>query len=327
MELRFPAGAAPLFRLIRCIQLLFVGDGGGSGVGCGEVAAWCFGFLGFDSGGSCSGGRVKILVLRGVSGDLLSVFRLVRCVVLLLALGMDPWCSPRSFFFRAGDFVIGGGFPAALSLLHGSGGASCSSGRPDPVLLEVPLSVLLFSSTATALCLAVLLWWAISLVVRSRLLCFTSAKGWKLPVIPVVGWGFVLLVGFDVLSGAPHLASEVWILSAFRVLGWSLLSSSSFLVFGLMVMRELCAGAHGCLRASRLAKSWGPTADDLFSRMACSFTMLGVRSPVWKVKVCGVVLWCETSRRRRLVLRLKKNSRAFCVISRFLEVLCVTKRV
>ena len=136
-------------------------------------------------------------------------------------------------------------------------GASCSSGRPDPVLLEVPLSVLLFSSTATALCLAVLLWWAISLVVRSGLLCFTSAKGWKLPVIPVVGWGFVLLVGFDVLSGAPHLASEVWILSAFRVPGWSLLSSSSFLVFGLMVMRELCAGAHGCLRASRLAKSVG----------------------------------------------------------------------
>ena len=132
MELRFPAGAAPLFWLIRCIQLLFLGDGGGSGVGCGEVAAWCFGFLGFDSGG-----RVKILVLRGVSGDLLSVFRLVRCVV-LLALGMDPWCSPRSFFFRAGDFVIGGRFPAALSLLHGSGGASCSSGRPDPILLEVP---------------------------------------------------------------------------------------------------------------------------------------------------------------------------------------------
>ena len=180
---------------------------------------------------------------------------------------------PRSFFFRAGDFVIGGGFPAALSLLHGSGGASCSSGRPDPVLLEVPLSLLLFSLTATALCLAVLLWWATSLVVRSGLLCFTSAKGWKLPVIPVVGWGFVLLVGFDVLSGAPHLASEVWILSAFRVPGWSLLSSSSFLVFGLMVMRELCAGAHGCLRASRLAKSWGPMADDLFSRMACSFTM------------------------------------------------------
>ena len=94
---------------------------------------------------------------------------------------------PRSFFFRASDFVIGGGFPAALCLLHGSGGASCSSGRPDPVLLEVPLSVLLFSSTATALCLAVLLWWATSLVVRSGLLCFTSAKGWKLPVIPVVG--------------------------------------------------------------------------------------------------------------------------------------------
>ena len=182
MELRFPAGAAPLFRLIRCIQLLFIGDGGGSSICCGEVAVWCFGFLGFDSGG-----RVKILVLRGVSGDLLSVFRLVRCVVLLLALGMDPWCSPRRCFFRAGVCRTGRGFPAALSLLHGSGGASCSSGRPDPVLLEVPLSVLLFSSTAMALCLAVLLWWAISLVVRSGLLCFTSAKGWKLPVIPVVG--------------------------------------------------------------------------------------------------------------------------------------------
>jgi len=90
MELRFPAGAAPLFRLIRCIQLLFVGDGGGSGVGCGEVAAWCFGFLGFGSGG-----RVKILVLRGVSGDLLSVFRLVRCVVLLLALGDGSLVLPQ----------------------------------------------------------------------------------------------------------------------------------------------------------------------------------------------------------------------------------------
>ena len=134
-----------------------------------------------------------------------------------------------------------------------------------------------------------------------------------------------LLVGFVALCGSPDLASEVWILSAFRVPGCSLLSSSSFLVVGLMVLLEFCAGAHGSVRTSDLAKSWGPTADDLFSRMACSFTMLGVRSPVWKVKVCGVVLWCETSRRRRLVLRLKKNSRAFCVISRFLEVLCVTK--
>ncbi|KAG2615866.1 hypothetical protein PVAP13_3NG037126 [Panicum virgatum] len=208
MELRFPAGAAPLFWLIRCIQLLFVGDGGGSGVSCGEVAAWCFGFLGFDSGG-----QVKILVLRGVSGDLLSVFRLVRCVVLLLAMSS----------------------------------------------------------------VALLIW-------RRR--CGSSRL-------------------FEFLGGLCFLLS-------------------SFLVFGLMVMRELYAGAHGCLRASRLAKSWGPTADDLFSRMACSFTMPGVRSPVWRVKVCGVVLWCIASWRRRLVLRLKKNSRVLCVISRFLEVLCVT---
>ena len=50
----------------------------------------------------------------------------------------------------------------------------------------------------------------------------------------------------------------------FEFLGGLCFLLSSFLVFGLMVMRELYAGAHGCLRASRLAKSWGPTADDLF---------------------------------------------------------------
>jgi len=89
MELRFPV----VVRLIKCIHLLFVGDGGSSGVGSGEVGACCFCFLGFDSGGCFSGGRGEILVLRGVPGEVLFVVRLVRFVVLLLSVGMDLVCS------------------------------------------------------------------------------------------------------------------------------------------------------------------------------------------------------------------------------------------
>jgi len=98
-ELRVPAVAPPPVRPIKCFQLFFCGDGGASGVGSGVAAAWSFCLPGFgsdgrealfraDGGGAgvssdvvyISGGRVKLLVLRGDSDEMVFGVRSVRLV-------------------------------------------------------------------------------------------------------------------------------------------------------------------------------------------------------------------------------------------------------
>jgi len=72
-ELRVSAVAPPPVRPIKCFQLFFGGDGGASGVGSGEAAAWSFCLPGFGSDGRealfrADGGGV------GVSSDVVYIF-------------------------------------------------------------------------------------------------------------------------------------------------------------------------------------------------------------------------------------------------------------
>ena len=131
-ELCVPAVAPPPVRQIKCFQLFFGGDGGASGVGFGVAAAWSFCFLGFASGGPeavsradgggaafssdvvyISGGQVKILVLRGDSGEVLFVVRPVRFVFVFFAKGRQQ-VSPAV------------GFPSGLLLLAAAADPSSS---------------------------------------------------------------------------------------------------------------------------------------------------------------------------------------------------------
>ncbi|KAG2633187.1 hypothetical protein PVAP13_2NG274000 [Panicum virgatum] len=132
-ELCVPAVAPPLVWQIKCLQLFSGGDGGASGVGSGVAAAWSFCFLGFasdspeaifraDGGGAAfnsdvfyiSGGQVKLLVLCGDSGEVLSVVRPVRFVSVFFVKGRQQ-VSPAV------------GFPSWLLLLAAA--ADPSSGR------------------------------------------------------------------------------------------------------------------------------------------------------------------------------------------------------
>lgn len=132
-ELRFPAMVVLLSRRIKILQDL--SDGDGVGVPLGEVAASGFCLLFFASFGP-GALFVGVGVASGFGGPPIPGGEGMRVLFCSRAKGMDLMRSPRSCFFRAGGFGVGGGTPVRLSFPVGNESASSSSGWPGLWWLE-----------------------------------------------------------------------------------------------------------------------------------------------------------------------------------------------